>query len=115
KSCVVRIMKFGFILGIAAVSLLFKLDQSELAVVENKHLDRQLVFYRGSEISHQHGKPAVAAQCDHLAIRVQELRADGGWQRKCHRGQIARQGKPLFSFEPEISRAPYGYCARIAA
>ena len=54
----------------------FELDHAQRGVVENHHLDGQLVELHRQQLTHQHGEPAIAGHRNDLALTVSSLCAD---------------------------------------
>src|SRR4051812_12685965 len=48
-------------------SLLLYIDKSELAIVVDDDLDRQILLNGRQQLAEQHGEPAIACQTNHLA------------------------------------------------
>ena len=69
-------MQVYAVLRIAQKNHLLPFDLSQSVILDNDHLNGQLVFDRGHELRHQHGEAAVTDKCDTLPVRVGDLRCD---------------------------------------
>ena len=69
-------LQFAAILGIAEKNHLLPFDLSQGVVLDDDDFDRQLIFYRGNKLCHQHRKPAVADESNTLPLRICDLRGD---------------------------------------
>src|SRR6266849_8110160 len=67
---------------------------SQIPVVHDHDLDREIVLYRRSQFLVRHLKTAIADDRDDESITKSQLRADGGGNTKAHRAQAAA-GNPL--------------------
>ena len=54
----------------------FELDHAQRGVVEDHHLDGQLVELHRQQLTHQHGEPTIAGHRNDLALAIRSLCAD---------------------------------------
>ena len=93
--------------AVVVVELLPLAHHAVAVVVEDDDLDRQLVGRGGLEFTEIHAHAAVAVDVDHDAVRLRELRADGGWQAEAHRAHAARRQPQARLAIVEVLRGPH--------
>ena len=100
--------------GDDAGSLHLEFDECESAVVEDDHLDGQLLLAEGEEIAEHHGEAAVAREGYDLAAGEGGLCADGLWDGAGHGSVIEGAEEAAAPVHGEIAGGPDGGCAYVA-
>ena len=88
-------------------------DHAEVVVVDDQHLDRQLVHRRGGQLGQGHLEAAVADHGPHRLVRTAQLGADGGREAEAHgAGAARRQPVVVLGREQEL-RGPHLVLAHV--
>ena len=77
------------VFGIAKEDHLFPLDLAKCIVLDDHHLDRELVLHRGGKLRHQHRKAAIAHESNALAMRKGDLGGNRVGQSWSHGREVA--------------------------
>src|SRR5690606_27153022 len=93
--------------------------------VEYDERDRQIEADGRQYFRQRHAEAAVAGDGDRLALRLRELRRDGGGQGEAHRAPVPRNEDVLSARAPEVPVEPkhvladvqgeHGFWCRVAA
>ena len=93
---------------VALVEPVFPLhDHAQVLVVEQNHLDRQLLAMNRGELLNVHEKAAVAVDVDDQGVGEGRLSSDRGGQAVAHRSQSAGGDPGARMLEPGPLRSPH--------
>ena len=93
--------------AVAVQQLLPLAHHAHVVVVQDEHLDRQIILHRGSQLLPGHLHRGVAGDIDHQAVRMGDLHADRRRQAVAHGAETARGHPALRLLKAVELRRPH--------
>ena len=82
-------------------------DHAEIAVVDDRHLHRQVLVHHRGQLLQRHLEAAVAADRPDQRVRLRHLRAHRGGHLEAHRAEAARGDQLVRVAEAHVLRGPH--------
>ena len=100
-----RVVEVGAVDG-DAVRLHLELDERERAVVEDNHLDRQMLLAKREKFTHQHRETTIAGKRHHLASGTEPVRRSPEAARSPSSRGLNEPEQPPPAVHRQIARGP---------